>query len=54
MGDMYFEKAYNKHMAGNRQSARMLYERIIKRNPMHIDATYMLGTLLAESGVLEL
>lgn len=54
MGDMYFEKAYSKHMAGNRQSARMLYERIIKRNPMHIDATYMLGTLLAESGVLEL
>lgn len=54
MADTYFEKAYSKHMAGNRQSARMLYERIIKRNPMHIDATYMLGTLLAESGVLEL
>jgi predicted TPR repeat methyltransferase len=54
MGDLYFEKAYSKHMAGNRQSARMLYERIIKRNPMHVDATYMLGTLLAESGVLEL
>jgi len=54
MTDMHFEQAYNKHMAGNMQSARMLYERIIKRNPMHVDARYMLGTLLAESGIFEL
>ncbi|MGC2164607.1 MAG: tetratricopeptide repeat protein [Gallionella sp.] len=54
MADIQFEQAYNKHMAGNLQSARMLYERLIKRNPRHIDAKYMLGTLLAETGVLEL
>ena len=54
MGDRHFQQAYEKHMAGNRQSARMLYERIIKKNPGHVDARYMLGTLLAESGVLEL
>lgn len=54
MDDRQFQQAYEKHMAGNRQSARMLYERIIKKNPRHVDARYMLGTLLAETGVLEL
>jgi predicted TPR repeat methyltransferase len=54
MADTQFEQAYGKHMAGNLQSARMLYERLIKRNPRHVDAKYMLGTLLAETGVLEL
>lgn len=54
MSDRHFQQAYEKHMAGNRQSARMLYERIIKKNPRHVDARYMLGTLLAESGVFEL
>jgi len=32
----------------------LLYERILKKNPKHVNARYMLGTLLAESGVLEL
>jgi len=52
--DKRFQQAYSKHMAGNKSSARMLYERILKQNPRHVDARYMLGTLLAESGVLEL
>jgi len=52
--DKYFQKAYDKHMAGNMSAARTLYERILKKNSKHVDARYMLGTLLAETGLLEL
>jgi len=52
--DSQFQKAYEKHMAGNMASARTLYERILKKNAKHVDARYMLGTLLAENGLLEL
>ena len=54
MSDRHFQQAYNKHMAGDMQAARALYERILEKVPKHVDARYMLGTLLAESGELEL
>lgn len=48
-----FQNAYETHMAGDAQSARQLYEDILLKEPRHIDARYMLGTLLAEGGQLE-
>lgn len=54
MSDRHFQRAYSTHMSGDRQAARDLYERILKKTPKHVDARYMLGTLLAESGELEL
>lgn len=54
MSDRHFQRAYSTHMSGDKQAARDLYERILKKTPKHVDARYMLGTLLAESGELEL
>lgn len=48
-----FQIAYETHMAGDVQSARKLYEDILLKEPRHVDARYMLGTLLAEGGQLE-
>lgn len=52
--DKSFQQAYDKHMAGNIQSAKMHYERIVRKFPKHVDTRYMLGTLLAQTGALEL
>ena len=54
MGDKHFQRAYNSHMAGDRAAARAQYEKILMKQPKHVDARYMLGTLLAESGEIEL
>lgn len=54
MSDRHFQRAHKTHMSGDRQAARLLYEEILKKTPKHIDARYMLGTLLAESGEYEL
>lgn len=54
MSDKHFQRAYNSHMAGDRETARQLYEKVLMKQPKHVDARYMLGTLLAESGELEL
>lgn len=53
MDDTNFQQAYSKHMSGDTQTARKLYEDILEKSPKHTDARYMLGTLLAESGALE-
>ena len=54
MSDKHFQRAYNSHMAGDRETARQLYEKVLMKQPKHVDARYMLGTLLAESGEIEL
>jgi len=54
MSDKHFQRAYSSHMAGDRETARALYEKVLMKQPKHIDARYMLGTLLAESGRTEL
>lgn len=50
MTDKLLKKAINKHKAGQHATAQSLYKKILKSNPAHIDANYMLGTLLAETG----
>jgi len=53
MNDKLFQKAYKKHVSGDRETAKSLYEDILKKSPKHTDVHYMLGTLLAETGSLE-
>jgi len=50
MSDKLLKKAINKHKAGQYRDAQTLYRKILKSQPQHIDANYMLGTLLAEQG----
>ena len=50
MSDKLFKKATNKHKAGLYREAQALYKKILKSQPQHIDANYMLGTLYAEQG----
>lgn len=50
MSDKLLKKAINKHKAGQHSVAQSLYKKILKNNPGHIDANYMLGTSLAETG----
>ena len=50
MTDKLLKKAINKHKAGQHSVAQSLYKKILKNNPQHIDANYMLGTSLAETG----
>ncbi len=54
MSDKHFQRAYSSHMAGDRETAKRLYEKVLMKQPKHVDARYMLGTLLAESGEIEL
>jgi len=54
MSDKHFQRAYSSHMAGDREVARALYQKILMKQPKHVDARYMLGTLLAESGEIQL
>ena len=53
MNDKLFKKAINKHKAGKLTEAAQLYKKILKSTPDHLDANYMLGTLLAEQGRLQ-
>jgi len=50
MTDKLLKKAINKHKAGQHAVAQSLYKKILKSQPDHIDANYMLGTSLAETG----
>ena len=50
MSDKLFKKATNKHKAGHYKEAQSLYKKILKSQPQHVDANYMLGTLYAEQG----
>jgi len=50
MIDKLFKKATNKHKSGQFREAQSLYKKILKSQPAHIDANYMLGTLYAEQG----
>jgi len=50
MTDKLLKKAINKHKAGQTSDAQALYKKILKSQPKHIDANYMLGTLYAEQG----
>lgn len=42
------KRARRDHAAGDRRSARKKYEQLLRRDPHHLDAHYLLGTLLAE------
>lgn len=53
MQDPLFQQAYQAHMAGDTPTAQGLYARLVKQQPKHIDARYLLGTLLAEQGELD-
>lgn len=46
------KKAINKHNAGKLTEAKVLYKKILSDSPQHLDANYLLGTLLAEEGDL--
>jgi len=50
MSDKLLKKAINKHKAGQHAVAQSLYKKILRTQPNHVDANYMLGTSLAESG----
>ncbi|MCI0507113.1 MAG: tetratricopeptide repeat protein [Gammaproteobacteria bacterium] len=50
MSDKLLKKAVNKHKSGQSREAQSLYKKILKSQPQHIDANYMLGTLYAEQG----
>lgn len=42
------KRARRDYEAGDRRSARKKYEQLLRREPNHLDAHYLLGTLLAE------
>ena len=46
------KKAIAKHNSGKHAEAKSLYKKILSSNPQHLDANYLLGTLLAEQGDL--
>ena len=48
------KRAQKDYANGNRRGARNKYEQALSVAPRHLDANYLLGTLLAESGELEL
>lgn len=51
--DQLFNKAHAKHDAGKFDEAIQLYQMFLMKNPMHLDANYLLGTAYAETGKLE-
>ena len=51
--ERWLEEATRAYRAGRLQEARDLYRRILRRSAFHLDANYLLGTLLAEQGELE-
>lgn len=46
--DMLLKKALSRHKAHNFTEARSYYLKILRKNPRHLDANYLLGTLCAE------
>jgi len=50
--EQLLKKAHSKHMQGKLQAAAKLYQEILRIRPNDLDATYLLGTLYAESGDL--
>jgi len=48
------KRARKDYEAGNRRGAKNKYEQALALAPRHLDANYLLGTLLAESGESEL
>ncbi len=46
--DKLLKKALKKHNAGDTGAAKTLYQRLIRKNPTHLDAHYLLGTLYSE------
>ena len=48
--DPLIKKAIAKHNSGKHAEAKSLYKKILSSNPQHLDANYLLGTLLAEQG----
>ncbi len=50
MLDKLIEQAISFQEAGKWSSAQKIYTKILKRDPRHLDANYMLGTLMAEQG----
>ena len=46
--DKRLKKALSKHQAGKYAEAKELYQRLLRDNPDHLDANYLLGTLYAE------
>ncbi|MFZ2949527.1 MAG: tetratricopeptide repeat protein [Desulfuromonadaceae bacterium] len=51
--DQVLNKARTKHDAGKFEEAIQLYQMYLIKNPMHLDANYLLGTAYAEMGKLE-
>lgn len=51
--DGLLHKAVRAYRSGNRRKAKDLYRRILRKQPAHLDALYLLGSILAEEGELE-
>lgn len=51
--DQLFMKAHAKQLKGNYAAAAKLYRDLLRINPNHLDANYLLGTLLAERGQID-
>lgn len=49
-GDKLFKKALKAQQSGKLVEAQQLYRKILKKQPHHLDALYLLGTACAESG----
>lgn len=50
--DKLIQQAKSAYALGHRDQARLCYEKILAKDPRHLDARYLLGTLLAEQGLL--
>lgn len=50
--DKLLKKALSKHNTGKFSEARDYYLKILRKNPRHLDANYLLGTLYAERNSL--
>jgi predicted TPR repeat methyltransferase len=51
--ERWLNDASRAHRSGSVREARELYHRIMRHNPSHLDANYLLGTLCAEQGELQ-
>ncbi|HJV25394.1 MAG TPA: tetratricopeptide repeat protein [Aromatoleum sp.] len=50
--DKLMQQAEQAQKSGNREQARLCYEKVLAKEPRHLDARYLLGSLLAEQGRL--
>jgi tetratricopeptide (TPR) repeat protein len=51
--DVLFHRAKEAHRAGNRESARQLYQLVLANLPRHADASHLLGFAEFQSGLFE-